>query len=132
MFSDLGTTGNNPHFVFMIPNSVNGSKFSVLGVENIGSNIVIDYIDNNGNSRTVTFKGPLKLDDLLGVNHQAMFENSAMVWPDMNYPVGNSTALCTSRFQNPSSNTTEGFACSLDGKRGHFFQAQNVAPSKFK
>lgn len=132
MFSNLRSIGIEPHFVFLVPHTDN-KKFSVIGIENIGGNITLDYIDYDGNPRTISYKGPLDLKDLLGADFEKLFENNIVVWSDISYPNANSNGgLCTNRFRNPVPGITDGFACSIDGKLGHYFQSQNIVPENFK
>lgn len=132
MFSDLRSTGDQAYFVFLVPNT-NNESFSVIGVEHIKGNTVFDYVDREGNPRAVFLKGSLNLRNFLGADFDKLFEVNVTVWPDLNYPNANSNGgLCTNRFRNPVTGITAGFACSIDGKTGHYFQSPNIVPENFK
>ncbi len=120
VFENLKTIGDQPHFVFLVPNA-KGNKFSPIGTESFYGNTLLDFVDVKGNPTTILVKGSLDLKKLLGKNSDILWEKNIMVWPDMSYPSGN----CPVQTGSPVPGVTEGFACTVDGKRGHYFQAQS-------
>lgn len=120
-FQKLKAIGNEPHFVFLVPNS-KGDKFSLVGTETFYGNTLFDFVDASGNPQTILLKGHPDLKQLLGKDYDTLLNKSVMVWPDMYYPMGN----CPSFIGNPVPGVTEGFACSADNTQGHYFQS----PSK--
>lgn len=131
MFSDLKSTGNEAYFVFLVPHTDRG-KFSVIGVEHISGKIVLNYIDRDGSPKAISLNGQFDVKDLLGTDSEKLSEKSITVWPDLSYPNANSNGgLCTNRFRSPVPGVTDGFACSVDGKRGHYFQSQNIVTENF-
>lgn len=130
-FAQLKSIGRDPHFVFLVADA-SGNKFTFIGLEHFYGNTLLDFIDANGKSTTILVKGNVSIKDLLGDKSDELWVNNIMTWPDMSYPAGN----CPQLIDFPTDQSgkqmgvTEGIACTIDRKSGHFFQAQSRGKKK--
>lgn len=130
MFGDLKTVGDREHYVVLMPHPSDKNKFSMVGLETVNGQYLIDYIDADGNPKIVVSKTPFTLKDVVGLeNYDDTIYNSCVVWPDIPTNIGNPT---TRFFSKTGGETTNGWVQSSDGTRYHAFASQNAVPEEYK
>jgi len=121
IFRNMKSVGTKSYHVILLSNSTN-TKFTLIGVETINKKTTLDFVSPDNKSKSIALDKQFSIKEILGDQYDKLWDKYISTWSDLSYPKGD----CPSSFiQAPTSGVTEGFACTKDNKRGHYFQAQS-------
>jgi len=116
-FRNLKTQGEDSHFVLPFTHS-DGARFSIVGIENIRGNTIINFINSRSQPESISILGKVSLKTILDAEYEVVFPKNVLVWPDI-FDAG-----CVESHRNLENGTSDGFMCSRENTK-FYFQSQN-------